>query len=151
AFAIERALRFGRPWRAAWLVSGAALGVMLSAAVWLPALHYTAASFRGGPRAPGIGAAQAARFSLAWRGLLPLVWPGAVGFGEATYWAGLAGTDHPSFGGVAVLILAASGMLRRGDRGTRTLLIAVAAFAVLASLGTTLGPIGFLLRHLVPL
>ena len=151
AFAIERALYFRRPARGLWLSGAALLAVALSAAVWLPALYYSAASFRGGAGMPGISDAEVARFSFAWRDLLTLAWPWAVGFGESTYWGGLAGTNHPSFVGASVLMLATSAAIRRGNRGTRIMLLTFIAFAVLASLGTTLGPLGHALRGLVPL
>ena len=149
-FALERAWNSQRLSRLAWLCAAALLAVGLSAPVWLPALLYSGASFRGGDGAPGITPAEVSRFSYAWRDLLTLIWPWAVGFGESTYWGGLAGTDHPSYVGSAVFLLAISASVRRGAAVTRLMLIGFIVFGVLGSLGTTLGPAGLALRDLGP-
>ena len=150
AFAVERACHLHRPGRLMALGGAALLGVLLSAAVWLPAFLYSAQSFRG---SSAVTESEIARYSFAWRDLLTLVWPWAVGFGRSTYWGGLAGTDHPSYVSSVVLLLAVSALLRKsGGEGTRKwFLVGVIGFAALSSLGPHLGLAWTALQALVPL
>lgn len=150
AFAIERACHFRRPARLVWLGGAALLALLLSTAVWLPAFLYSTQSFRG---TGTLTESEIARYSFAWRDLLSLVWPWAVGFGRSTYWGGLAGTDHPSFVGSVVFLLALSALLRRSDgEGTRKwFLVGVIVFATLSSLGPHLGAAWAVFQLLVPL
>ncbi|MGH7740797.1 MAG: YfhO family protein [Candidatus Eiseniibacteriota bacterium] len=152
-FAIERAFHFRRRARLAGIGGSVLVATLLSAAVWLPALFYSSMSFRGGGGMPSLSESEIARYSFAWRDLLGLVWPWAVGFGQSTYWGGLSGTDHPSFVGSVVLLLAISALLRRSDgEGTRKwFLFGVSAFALLSSLGPHLGIAWTALRAVVPL
>ena len=149
-FAIDRARAFGRPARALWIAGAVALAVAMSAAVWLPSLRYSASSFRG---EGGITFAEVARFSFAWRDLLALVWPWAVGFGDATYWGGMAGNDYPRYLGVATVTLAGAVVIAGWRDGPRTirLFAAIALVSVLLSLGTTLGPVYRALHRGLPL
>ena len=153
AFAIERACHFRRLARLAGLGAAALLAAVLAAAVWVPAMFYSAMSFRGGGGMPSVSESEIARYSFAWRDLLGLVWPWGVGFGQSTYWGGLAGTDHPSFVGSVILVLAISALLRRSDgEGSRKwFLFGVSSFALLSSLGPHLGAAWTLLRAVVPL
>ncbi|HTM56947.1 MAG TPA: hypothetical protein VL123_00880 [Candidatus Udaeobacter sp.] len=153
AFAIQRAWHFRRRRRLAWCAGGVALAVLLSAAVWLPVLLYSAGSFRGGAGTPGIPRDEILRFSLAWRDLLTMAWPWAVGFGGRTYWGGLAGNDYPRFLDGAVVLMAAAALLGGGgrERGLRRFLLAAVLFALLSTLGPNLGVIGDALRGLVPM
>ncbi|HEY2954712.1 MAG TPA: YfhO family protein [Candidatus Eisenbacteria bacterium] len=151
AFALERALSHGRPARLLWLGAAAALAVAMAAAVWLPALRYGAASFRGGGGALGVPTEEIERYSPGLRDLLAFASPWAVGFGGDTYWGGMERTDYPRFLGVVVLALAASTLARGLRNSTVAVLALAAAFAVLSSLGSTLGPLGAALRAVVPL
>ena len=151
AVAIERALHFRRPDRLLWLAGAGLLALAIGAAVWLPAMRYSEDSFRGGGGSLGVSITEITRFSFGARDLLSLAWPQAVGFGGATYWGGLLGTDYPRFLGVAMLLLAGTALARGRREPAVWVLAGFAAFAVLSSLGTTLGPVGDALRAVVPM
>jgi hypothetical protein len=151
-FALALAWRLGRwprllPWAGA-----VALGACIGAAVWWPALLYSALSSRGGGASPGVALEVVARYSLRWRDLLSLVWPQAVGFGGATYWGGMQAPDYSPYLGVVAITLALFGLMRRAGRGRLSAFWWAALLVTVAvSLGATLGPVfGFLHQH-VPL
>jgi len=150
-FALERALHFRRPQRLLWIAGAGGLALAIGAAVWLPAMRYSEDSFRGGGGALGVSATEIARFSFGARDLLSLAWPQAVGFGGATYWGGLLGTDYPRFVGVTLLLLAGLAIARGRRDSAVWVLAGFAAFAVLSSLGTSLGRAGDVLRAVVPM
>jgi hypothetical protein len=150
-FAVERVWHTRRPGRLVALALAGLLGISMSAAVWWPALLYGRISVRGGPG--GVDASEVASFSNAWRDLLSLAWPQAVGFGGASYWGGLRRTDYPQFAGTLVCVLSLLAWPRRG-RGERGAVVAFAAMAIggaLLSLGSNLEPLDRLLRQHVPL
>jgi hypothetical protein len=149
--AIERAFHFRRPERLVWLAGAGALALAIGAAVWLPAMRYSEDSFRGGGGSLGVSLTEVARFSFGARDLLSLAWPQAVGFGGATYWGGLLGTDYPRFLGVVMLLLACGAVARGRRERVVWLLAGFAAFAVVSSLGTSLGRAGEWLRAIVPM
>ena len=149
AFAFERWRRFGGPRRLGLAAVGAALGAAISAAVWLPALLYSAQSVRGGAWG-GVPLGEVARFSHQPRDLASLLWPWAVGFGDATYWGGLLQTDYPQYLGIAVVVLSLWAWPRRGGEahGTVWLLFLATLLAVVLSLGANLGPVYGLVQQL---
>lgn len=151
ALAIESAFRHERLPRLALVAGAGALGMVIAAAVWWPALLYGRQSVRGG--GGGVSLAEVAHFSHAPRDLLTLIWPHGVGFGGATYWGGLRQTDYPHYSGVLVVLLALAGLGRRDDgRGGSAVMLGIAALAaVLLSLGTRLGPAFDLLHRHIPL
>ena len=152
AFALQQAgsLRRWRrllPWSAA-----AALGATVGAAVWWPALLYSGLSSRGAGAASGVTMEVVARYSPAWRDLLSLLWPHAVGFGGATYWGGLQVAAFSPYLGIVAVLFALLGARRSPDRGGTLPLFwwAVLLGAVACSLGTTLGPVFSFLHAYVP-
>ena len=150
AFAIERAFRFRRAHRLGLALGAAFTGAMMSAAMWWPAMRYGALSVRGGET--HVSALEVASFSQAWRDLLSLAWPHAVGFGGQTYWGGLRKTDYPQFAGTLVCVLALLAWPRRGrrERGIVPLLAAFALLGVALSLGSNLPGLDGLLRAAIP-
>jgi hypothetical protein len=150
-FAVERAIHFRRPQRLLWIAGAGALALAIGAAVWLPAMRYGEDSFRGGGGSLGVSTAEIERFSFAFRDLLSLAWPQAVGFGGSTYWGGQRANDYPRFLGVVMLLLAGAAMVRGRRESVTWVLAGFAGFAVLSSLGTTLGPLGDALRAVVPM
>src|SRR6185436_6995671 len=83
AFAVERALHEHRASRLAIAAGAVALGVLMSAAVWMPMLRYGADSVRGGR---GVLPAEVRLYSLALRDFASFVWTGAVGRMGGVYW-----------------------------------------------------------------
>jgi Bacterial membrane protein YfhO len=149
AFMLERALRFGRARRLSAAGLAVLLGFSIGASVWWPALLYGRDTVRGG--VAGASAFEVASFSHAWRDLLTLFWPRAVGWGGATYWGGLRKTDFPQAAGTLVCLLALFARPRAGDRRVFVLLWAAFACALLLSLGMHLGSLDRMLRADVPL
>ena len=122
-FAVQQAWarrRWSRlvPWGAA-----VALGAAIGAAVWWPALLYSALSSRGGGEAPGVAMAVVQKYSLGWRDLAAFVWPQAVGFGGVTYWGGLQVTDYSPYLGAVAVALALFGLRRARPDSDRALLV----------------------------
>jgi hypothetical protein len=151
AFAAERAWHTRRPERLVAIALALMLGVSMSAAVWWPAVLYGRISVRGGPL--GVDPGEVASFSNAWRDLLALAWPQAVGFGGASYWGGLRRTDFPQFAGTLVCALSLLAWPRREcrDRSAIAVLAAIAVGGALLSLGSNLPALDQLLRQRVPL
>ncbi len=104
-FAITQAWNLRQPKRLFLTGIAIILGAAIAAAMWWPALLYSQHSYRG-LGAAGVGLGEVAKYSLAPRDLLSLVWPQAVGFGGETYWGGMAGTDYSPYLGVSVVLLA---------------------------------------------
>ena len=150
-FGLERAVRFGRPFRSIGVALGALLGLAIGAAAGWPALLYGALSVRGGPQ--GVDPRDVAGFSQSGRDLLSLAWPRAVGFGSGTYWGGLRKTDFPQFAGTLICALSLFAWPRRGRResGVVLALAASALAGVLLSLGSNLAPLDRTLRAHLPL
>jgi hypothetical protein len=149
SFAIERAWRFRAPRRLMLTGAAAALGLALGAAVWWPALCYGALSVRGGPG--GVAASEVERYSVAFRDLVSLVWPRAVGFGGPAYWGGMGKTDYPPFAGTLVSALALLAWpRRRGELGPVLWLAGAGACGVLLALGAHLGALDHWLRAALP-
>jgi hypothetical protein len=152
AFALQQAWALRRwrrllPWAAA-----VALGATIGAAVWWPALLYSGLSSRGGGATSGVAMEVVARYSLAWRDLLSLLWPHAVGFGGATYWGGLQVAAYSPYLGVVAVLFALLGVPRDPERGGARALFwwGVLLGAVACSLGATLGPVFRFLHAHVP-
>jgi hypothetical protein len=146
AWALRRWLRL-LPWAAA-----AGLGATVGAAVWWPALLYSGLSSRGAGATSGIALEVVARYSLAWRDLLSLVWPQAVGFGGTTYWGGLQVAAYSPYLGIVAVLFALLGVRRDPERGRALALFWWAALlgAVACALGATLGPVFRFLHAHVP-
>lgn len=152
AFALQQAWTLRRwrrllPWSAA-----AALGAAIGAAVWWPALLYSGLSSRGAGTSSGVAMEVVARYSLAWRDLLSLVWPQAVGFGGATYWGGLQVAAYSPYLGIVAVLFALLGLRRSPNPGEAPSLFwwAVLLGAVACALGATLGPVFQFLHAYVP-
>ncbi len=146
AWALRRWLRL-LPWTAA-----VALGATVGAAVWWPALLYSGLSSRGAGAGSGVAMEVVARYSLAWRDLLSLVWPHAVGFGGATYWGGVQVAAYSPYLGIVAVLFALLGVRRTPDRSGALPLFwwTVLLGAVACSLGATLGPVFRFLHEHVP-
>jgi len=148
AFAIVNALAAKRPGRLTWVAWAGALAGVMSAAVWLPAMLYGSHSFRGGA---GVTLDEVRDLSFAWRDLLSLGWPQAVGYGGAGYWGGLGDTDYARFVGASVLALAGIAIVRGGVRTANDRLwLALALFGIVFSIGARLGPLYSLMSHVLP-
>lgn len=149
AFAIERARAHRRVPRLAAVGTAFALALGMSAATWAPMLAYGADSVRAFGGGPAL--AEIARYSLAPRDFVTLAWAGAMGFGDPTYWGGLAGTDFPLYSGLLVIALAVAGLGARRREGRAVLLLAgTAAAGLVLALGTRLGPALDVLRAALP-
>jgi len=146
AWALRRWLRL-LPWSAA-----VALGVAVGAAAWWPALLYSGLSSRGAGATSGVAMEVVARYSLAWRDLLSLLWPHAVGFGGATYWGGLQVAAYSPYLGIVAVLFALLGVRRAPVPGGAPSLFwwAVLLGAVACALGATLGPVFQFLHAYVP-
>jgi hypothetical protein len=148
AFAVVTALSLRRASRLAWVAGAAALAGVMSAAVWMPAMLYGAHSFRGGV---GVPIDEVRDLSFAWRDLLSLGWPHAVGSSGAAYWGGLGDTDYPRYVGASVLALAglaiAGGRLRSA---TDRQWLGLALFGIVFSIGARLGFVYTLMSHVLP-
>lgn len=135
-----------RAWRRLLPWSGAVgLGLLVGAAVWWPALIYSAQSFRGAG-SEGQSIAEVAKFSLGYRDLLSMVWPHALGYGGPTYWGHLVTTDYTPYLGAALVVLAL-GALRSRAPGVRFLAL-VALLAALHGLGSSLGVVYDAIREI---
>src|SRR5258705_1862672 len=109
---------------------------------------YGSHSFRGGA---GVTLDEVRDLSFAWRDLLSLGWPQAVGYGGAGYWGGLGDTDYPRFVGASVLALAGIAIVRGGVRTANDRLwLALALFGIVFSIGARLGPLYSLMSHVLP-
>ncbi len=148
AFSIERAWAHRRPGRLPVALAAAGFGVVISAAVWWPALLYNVHSTRGG----GVALEAVRPFSLMPRDLITLVWPWAVGHSGPTYWGGLGKTDYPQYLGILTVALAPFAWRRvgRDTRGPLAFFLAVAVVGILLSLGSNLGGGYRLLNAIVP-
>lgn len=142
-------LRAREPRRLLIFAGAALLGAAVAAALWWPAFLYATHTFRG----EGVILSEVARYSLAARDLLTLVWPRAVGFGGETYWGGLGSTDYSPYLGATVVALAFwAWMAQPRRRPSHAWLLAGLTFiAVLMSLGTNLDPVYSFLHRNVPL
>jgi hypothetical protein len=145
-FAIERALAL-RLARRLWAIAGAgALGAVMSAGFWVPALAFSAQAQRAGA---GFAALEAAIWSALPRDLVSLAWPRAVGYGDAAYWGGLRGTDFSHVLGLLAMGLAALGALwRTPARRVARLWGVVALAGMLLALGRNLPALGALFQSL---
>src|SRR6185295_13523245 len=128
------------------------LGMAIAAAVWWPALLYSAHTVRGGPWG-GVSLQEVRNFSLGWGDLLATLWPSAVGFGGGTYWGSMRITDYPPYLGLVAAALAVLGIARAPDRdrGLVWLLISTIVVPAALALGTFLGPLYVFLHQSVPL
>jgi len=146
AWALRRWLRL-LPWSAA-----VALGAAIGAAAWWPALLYSGLSSRGAGATSGVAMEVVARYSLAWRDLLSLLWPHAVGFGGVTYWGGLQVAAYSPYLGIVAVLFALLGVRRAPNPGAAPSLFwwAVLLAAVACALGATLGPVFQFLHAYVP-
>ena len=150
-FALERARRFARAPRLAWVAAAGALGAAMSAAVWWPAFLYSAHSLRGGLGTPGVSLAEVAKYSLGVGDVLAMAWPRVVGLGGADYWGGMHANDYPRFVGATVIALALAGGLGRRDRGGAGAWWAIVLGAIALAMGTQLGVLYGALHAIVPL
>ena len=133
------------PWAGA-----VALGAAIGAAVWWPALIYSASSSRGGIGGVGIPMAVVAKYSYRWRDLLSLFWAQAVGFGRATYWGGMQVQDNSPYLGAVGMALAFAGFRRAPGDGASRFWWTVFAACVVLALGSTLGTAFEWLHAVVP-
>jgi len=139
-FAIERARPGRKVATLGGVLAGLTCGLAMATVVWWPAHLYNAHSVRSAA-AGGVSLSEVNAWSAGLGDLAALAWPWAAGFGGATYWGGLQGTDFPQFTGTAVCVLGGIGLLRgTGSLRTVTLLAAAAVAATLLALGTHLGP-----------
>lgn len=145
-FAIERASAHGQLRRLAWVGAGTLLAAAMSAGLWLPALRFGAHAQRA---SAAFAARESGIWSLAPRDLLALVWPHAVGFGDAAYWGGMRGTDFSHTLGLAAVLLALAGLLSRapGQLAAR-LCGAVALAGMVLSLGRNFPVVGAVVQSL---
>jgi len=114
-----------------------ALGLALSAFLYLPVHDYVQYSIRGGNENGGVGMDYATQWSFAGVELLTFFVPGAVGFGSGTgtYWGGMPFTDYPEYMGLGLLLLAGVGLVRARRPRTALYLGLVCLFALLISFG----------------
>jgi hypothetical protein len=149
-FAAERLLTLRRVGAIAWLAGGAALGIAIGAAAWVPALLYSGHSSRGAADA-GAALAEIAGFSLGPGDLVSLAWPWAVGHSGAGYWGGLPSTEYPRYAGILVLAASlASFSARRPATSAAWFFAGATAVGLVVSLGSHLGAIYRLLHETLP-
>ena len=148
AFALVTAVSQRRVARLAWVAGAGVLAGVMSAAVWMPAMLYGTHSFRGGA---GVPIEEVRELSFAWRDLLSLGWPHAVGYGGDGYWGGLGGTDYARYVGASVLVLAVLAIAgRRLRSATDRLWLGLAVFGMVFSIGARLGFLYTVLSHILP-
>jgi hypothetical protein len=112
------------------LVGGLAVGFLIAGIMLLPVHDYSGISIRGQDTegGGGVGLDYATGWSLAPVELGTFVFPGAAGFGKATYMGLMPFTDYPNYFGFLALLLAAAAW----RPGARSLVAALAAMALLA-------------------
>jgi hypothetical protein len=113
----------------------------------LPLHDYARWSIRGGGEGGGVGIQYATQWSLAPWELLTVVVPGAVGFGDQTYWGGMPFTNYPNaFMGMVVVLLALPAL--RGGGAPRLFAALLALVSLTISFGSHFPLYGFLYQHL---
>ena len=137
--------------RALAIGGAAALAFGVAGVYNLPLRDYAQHSIRGAAAGGGVAFGYATSWSMGMHELPSIVFPNFVGFGGATYWGAMPFTDYPNgFLGVIVVLLAGLGFAGRGQgNGTaRVFAGAIAAFALLVSLGRHTPLYGLLYDHL---
>jgi hypothetical protein len=119
--------------RAAGVVGGLALGLLLASFLFLPLREYNVHSIRGGGAGGGVGMAYATSWSMGLREVWSFVVPNAVGFGGYTYWGEMPFTDYPHYVGVVTAVLVVFGFFSNG--APRLFALGIALFALLVALG----------------
>ena len=113
----------------------------------LPLRDYARFSIRGTGEGGGVGMAYATQWSMAPWELLTVVVPGAVGFGDQTYWGGMPFTNYPNaYMGIVVVALALPALLSGGPARAFAVLLALVSLAI--SFGSNFPLYGFLYQHL---
>jgi hypothetical protein len=113
----------------------------------LPLHDYARWSIRGGGEGGGVGIQYATQWSLAPWELLTVVVPGAVGFGDQTYWGGMPFTNYPNaFMGMVVVVLVLPAL--RGGGAPRVFAALLALVSLTISFGSHFPLYGFLYQHL---
>jgi len=137
--------------RAAAIAGAAVLAFGVAGVYNLPLRDYTQYSMRGASDNGGTGFGYATSWSMGVHELPSIVFPNFVGFGGPTYWGSMPFTDYPNaFLGVIVVLLAALGFAGRGggETAARIFAGAIAAFALVVSLGRHTPLYGMLYDHL---
>lgn len=129
-----------------------ALGVAISAAIYLPASEYASSSIRGMAKGGGGSSWEyATLWSMHPLELFTFLVPGSFGFGGATYWGFMPFTDFPNYAGIIVLMLAVAGaFFYRKEPFTRFLLTAL-LLSLLLSFGSFFSPVFNLFYYAAPL
>lgn len=132
-------------------VLGCSVGIGIAAAVYLPASEYAAYSVRG--VASGAGAARdyATMWSMHPIELFTFLVPGLFGFGGVTYWGFMPFTDFPHYAGIAVLLLALTGLYARRHEPFVLFLGGTTLLALLISFGSFFSPVFDLFYNFAPL
>ncbi|MEO5988495.1 MAG: hypothetical protein ABIU54_05190, partial [Candidatus Eisenbacteria bacterium] len=150
AFALQLAIEHRAFARLLVWAGGVGLSAALGAAVWYPALLYSADSSRSGAEGAGIPLAVVAKYSYAWRDLLSLVWAQAVGFGRDTYWGGMQVEDNAPYLGALAVALAFAGLRRARVSAGAWFWWGVLVAGALLALGATLGAMFAVIHDVVP-
>ena len=117
------------------MLSGAlALGVVLSAILYVSVFDYQQYSIRGGGPAGGLDFSYASGWSFHPLEMVTFIIPSFMGFGGQTYWGKMPFTDYPLYFSVVVLMLAGLPFIFKRDRFTWFWGI-LALFSLLVSFG----------------
>jgi hypothetical protein len=124
-----------KPLKGAGLLALAlALGIALSAVLYLPVWEYSEYSIRGGGTSGGLDYGYATDWSFPPSEILTYLVPGFMGFGGQTYWGAKPFTDFPQYFSMVVLVLAGLGMILNKSRMSRFFAV-LAGIALLLSFG----------------
>jgi hypothetical protein len=137
--------------KAGFFASACAVGIAISAAVYLPASEYAAYSVRGAARGGGAAMEYATMWSMHPMELLTFFVPGFYGFGGVTYWGFMPFTDFPHYAGIVVLLLALAGFVARRSEPFVLFLGGSTLIALLISFGSFFSPVFDLFYNFAPL
>lgn len=137
--------------KAGFFASACAVGIAISAAVYLPASEYAAYSVRGAARGGGAAMEYATMWSMHPMELLTFFVPGLYGFGGVTYWGFMPFTDFPHYAGIVVLLLAFAGFVARRRDPFVLFLGGSMLLALLISFGSFFSPVFDLFYNFAPL
>ena len=137
--------------KAGFFAAACAVGIAISAAVYLPASEYAAYSVRGAAGGGGAAMEYSTMWSMHPMELLTFFVPGLYGFGGVTYWGFMPFTDFPHYAGIVVLLLAFAGFVVRRRDPFVLFLGGSALLALLISFGSFFSPVFDLFYNFAPL
>ncbi len=126
------------------------IGVVISAAVYLPVFEYTPFSVRGAGSGGGAAYDYATMWSMHPQEYITYLLPGAVGFGGIAYWGRMPFTDYPNYAGIVVLFLALAGVIAERKKACTWFLAGGVLLMGFLAFGRYFSPVYDLFYHFVP-